>query len=198
MCVSWWVREPSGQFGTYECTKGIWKSQNTKAACSLSTAQDGKIFSAHILWCDMRLQTFPITLVYCICFHKLPGFCSHLKVNVAFMWQLNRRLSLHSTFFNILSYLKGGETFAFCSVWWWCYDRRRQPISIYRSEHDSNGKEIRFPVLNAEYFAECLCPVGRPDPSLCLPSPSTTLNLEIKVPRLPPLCSVSCCVICRW
>lgn len=116
----------------------------------------------------MSLQTFPITLVYCFCFHKLPGFCNHIKVIDALMWQLNRRLRLCSTFFNILSYLKGGETFAFCSVWSWCYDWRRQGISIYRSEQDSNGKEIRFPVLNAEHFAECLCPVGRPD---CSPKP---------------------------
>lgn len=26
------------------------------------------------------------------------------------------------------------------------------------------GKEIRFPVLNAEYFSECLCPDGSPKP----------------------------------
>lgn len=150
----------------------------------------------------MSLQTSPITLVYCFGFHKLPGFCNHIKVSVALMWQLNRRLRLHSTFFNMLCYLKGGETFAFRSVWSWCYDWRRQAISIYRSEQDSNGKEIRFPVLNAEHFSECLCPVGRPD---CSPKPLPSFlchyfkvgDVDGTVAQLP-LCLISCCAtICR-
>lgn len=72
---------------------------------------------------------------------------------------------------------------------------------VYRSEHDSDGKEILFPVLNAEYFAECLCPVGCPDHSP-EPWPSFPSNAAIKreteVRQLPPLDPVSCCVtICR-
>lgn len=87
----------------------------------------------------------------------------------------------------------------FCLVWLWHYDWKRWLIpSIYKSKQHSPGKEIQLPVLNAEYFAECLCPVG------CLHYPPKTWpsfrlhNLKKWKTQLPPLCFVSCCVTIWW
>lgn len=56
-------------------------------------------------------------------------------------------------------------------------------------------------MLNADYFCECLCPVGWPhwSPNLCLPSPILNFKVGNVGGTVAPLCFVSCCVtVCRW
>lgn len=55
----------------------------------------------------------PITLVYCFCYHKLPGFCNRVKVTAALRWQLNRGVRSCSISFDIVLFQRW---FGICSA----------------------------------------------------------------------------------
>lgn len=88
------------------------------------------------------------------------------------MWQLNGRLRWCSTLLNILSYFKGGETFAFCSGWSWCYDWRRQAISIF-SMQQWEGNLVSCAECWILCWVSLSCWLSRPftQASAFLPSP---------------------------
>lgn len=159
--------------------KRICKPEKTKPVCALFTAQGGKIFSANVLtFCGATWAYKHSPLLWFIASVSInfPASLTHIKVSVALMWQLNMRLC--RTFLNISSYFSW--TFAFCPASWWSVIGGGNLFPYRDLSATAIGRKFGFLcwMPNASLSVSVLSAVQTAHPSLCLPSPSTTLKWE--------------------